>query len=289
MPTRMIRVVALGAVVSCLLAMACFQSPQTVLERLLDSRRLSAEMLVQFEKTLEAGNRAVLADTDQASATAARDVDQATQALRSDAKVLADDLAALDYQPEISLLQEFSEKLDEANTTSREILRLAALDTNVKAQKLSSGASQDAAARFAAALEPIRSGKDARTHAIASDAVAALREIQVLQTPHIAEAQDAVMDRLEVSMREEESTVRRSLAELGASAETRAASREASQAFDNFLEQHVQILELSRRNTNVKSLALSLGQERTLAAQCEERLRALQQALEQRDISGGHR
>jgi hypothetical protein len=45
-----------------------------------------------------------------------------------------------------------------------------------------------------------------------------------------------------------------------------------------------QIIALSRRNTNVRSLALALGQKRTLTAACEEDLRALQDALAARDF-----
>ena len=40
-----------------------------------------------------------------------------------------------------------------------------------------------------------------------------------------------------------------------------------------------EIVKLSRRNTNVRSLALSLGRKRTLTAQCDDDLRALEEAL----------
>jgi len=43
---------------------------------------------------------------------------------------------------------------------------------------------------------------------------------------------------------------------------------------------------LSRRNSNVRSLALSLGQKRTLTARCEETLGALQDALAKRGFGG---
>jgi hypothetical protein len=39
------------------------------------------------------------------------------------------------------------------------------------------------------------------------------------------------------------------------------------------------IIALSRRNTNVRSLALSLDEKRKLTGPCEETLRALQAAL----------
>jgi hypothetical protein len=42
---------------------------------------------------------------------------------------------------------------------------------------------------------------------------------------------------------------------------------------------NAQIIALSRRNTNVRSLALSLNQKRPLTTACEETLHALQDAL----------
>ena len=43
-----------------------------------------------------------------------------------------------------------------------------------------------------------------------------------------------------------------------------------------------QIIALSRRNTNVRSLALSLDQKRTIIVACEDDLRALHDALARR-------
>jgi hypothetical protein len=40
-----------------------------------------------------------------------------------------------------------------------------------------------------------------------------------------------------------------------------------------------ELIVLSRRNSNVRSLALSLGRKRVVTADCEDRLRALEQAL----------
>ena len=50
-------------------------------------------------------------------------------------------------------------------------------------------------------------------------------------------------------------------------------------------ELNAQLIALSRRNTNVRSLALSLGQKRMLTATCEDSLRALQDALGKRGFS----
>ena len=49
-----------------------------------------------------------------------------------------------------------------------------------------------------------------------------------------------------------------------------------------FLAVHRQILALSRRNSNVRSLELALGQHRLLALECQDSLRALAEELQKR-------
>lgn len=46
----------------------------------------------------------------------------------------------------------------------------------------------------------------------------------------------------------------------------------------------VEIIDLSRRNSNVRALALSLGRKRTLAAECDAELQALREALAQHEF-----
>jgi hypothetical protein len=59
-----------------------------------------------------------------------------------------------------------------------------------------------------------------------------------------------------------------------------------SEALNRFVDLNKQIIDLSRRNTNVRSLALSLDQKRTITPKCEESLRALQDALSKRGYNG---
>ena len=113
-------------------------------------------------------------------------------------------------------------------------------------------------------------------------AVEAVREIQVLEGPHIAEADDAVMTKLEQDMDGLRSASRAALGELtglagkGPPDEHLAA---ASGALARFEETHAQIIGLSRKNTNVRSLALSLGRKRTVITACDVSLAALQSSL----------
>ena len=53
----------------------------------------------------------------------------------------------------------------------------------------------------------------------------------------------------------------------------------ALSALDHFKDISAQIVQLSRRNSNVRSLELSLGSKPALSTACDESLHALQNAL----------
>jgi hypothetical protein len=61
-------------------------------------------------------------------------------------------------------------------------------------------------------------------------------------------------------------------------------NEKASLVFSTFMEVNKEIVRLSRMNTNVKSLQLSLGRKRNVAAQCEEILNSLQRAIQSRSF-----
>ena len=106
----------------------------------------------------------------------------------------------------------------------------------------------------------------------------------MLEAPHIAEADDTKMTRIEGEMARLESEVRSTLTalEVGVRTENVQTLKVAAEALDRFLGLNAQLVALSRRNTNVRSLAMSLGQKRTLASACEYSLRALDEKLAKR-------
>jgi hypothetical protein len=124
--------------------------------------------------------------------------------------------------------------------------------------------------------------------ALASTAVLAVREMQVLQAPHIAEAEDAAMTRMEKQMATSEGVARHAIETLDSLVPltSRPQLSATIAALDGFMRLNAEIIVLSRRNSNVRSLALSLGQKRMLTAQCDETLRALQDSLAKRGFSG---
>ena len=96
-------------------------------------------------------------------------------------------------------------------------------------------------------------------------------DIQVLQAPHIASAEDAAMTRMEQQMGSSEAAARKALVELRAALPPNTAAQldAASAALDRFKTIHKEIIVLSRRNSDVRSLALSLGEKRKVTAECE--------------------
>jgi hypothetical protein len=262
-----------------------------VLEQLSEARRLAAELLVQFTKASDAANRAVMADTDEASVRFAREAEQATQQVQQDADALAPILQALKYEHETRLLDEFASRFAEYRTLDRRILDLAVENTNLKAQRLSFGPAQDAANAFRDALQSVAPAAPTdrwRVEALAAQAIGTIREIQILQAPHIADADEAVMTRMEQQMGASETAARQALESVAplASPSSRPRLAAAKGALDRFMDLNAQIIALSRRNTNVRSLALSLDQKRAIIAGCEQSLHALRDALAKRGYTG---
>ncbi len=266
-------------------------SADTSLARLMEGRRLAAQLRVQFSQAADAANRAVMADSDTTSTAFAREAEQRSQAVEQDADALAPLLAALRYADEARLLEEFRGRFAEYRALDRDILRMAAEGTNLKAQRLSFGAARDAAEAFRdglAAVAPADPAADRwRVQALVAAAVLGVREIQVRQAPHIAAADDAAMARMETEMAAAEAAARTALGTLASLVD--AASRPrlagATAALDRFIVVNAEIVALSRRNTNVRSLALSLNQKRVLTAACDESLRALADALGKRGFT----
>ena len=260
----------------------------TVFERRFEARHLVADLLVQFTKGADASNRAVMADTDEKSLLFTREAEQATEAVQKDIGTLGPILQELSYADETRLLEAFVSRFAEYRALDRRILDLAVENSNLKAQRLSFGPAQEAADAFRDAVESVVSSAAANdtwhVQALVAMAVTTVREIQVLQAPHIADADEAVMTRMEKRMATSETGARKALETLTRLVPPASRPRltAASAALDRFMELNGQIIALSRRNTNVRALALSLDQKRTITVACEDSLRTLHDALAKR-------
>ncbi len=282
---RFATVIVLAGVTAC-------GDVNAALERLSEARHLAADLLVEFTKASDATNRAVMADTDAASVAFAREADLTKQTVHKDAASLRLLLAGLGYTDETRLLDTFGQQLGAYEAVDRQILDLAVENTNLKAQRLSFGAAQAEVDRFEQALDGIAvaSARDAwQARALRASAVSAVREVQVLEAPHIAAPDDASMAGLEVRMKTQEATARSALSALSSigGAQARPALATATDALNRFRDFNAQIIQLSRRNSNVRSLALSLDEKPRLAQPCEQTLRALSDALGHRGYPKG--
>jgi hypothetical protein len=267
---------------------ACGPAPEAALTQLMEARRLAADMRVQLHRSAGGAQRAVMADADDVAAGFAREAEEATRALEQDLQSLEPILERLRYADELALAREFGRSFAELRALDRSLLALAVENSNAKAQRLAFGPAREAADAFCARLEAAaRSAPRAsalRAGLLAARAELAVREIQALQAPHIAEAEDAVMTRLEEQMAASEAAARASLEELSrlldpAVREELASGREQ---LERFAAIHRDLVALSRQNTDVRSLAVALGNKRRLTAACDETLVALQDALAKR-------
>ncbi len=267
----------------------------TAFERVQEVRRLNAALLVHFLKASDAGNRAVMAETDELSKTFAQEAEDATEAAQKDADMMAVLLQGLGLAREASLLDDFRTKFADYRAIDRNILELAVENTNVKAQRLSFTTAQQTADTILDELETIGRWEASTPQiwhikALLYEALARVREIQVLQAPHIAERNDVAMTRIEKRMFAAEDEARRKLKALegliGPTSVSLPRLTAAETALVRFGEINADIVRLSRRNSNVRSLALSLDQKRKIAAACEASLRALQDALAQQGFMG---
>jgi hypothetical protein len=276
-------------IVACICAAGCRAGGD--LERLITARGLAAEILVQFTKAADAANRAVMADTDETSTVYAREAEQAGAAVEKDSDLLAALLRGLGFSNESTLLNEFRGRYAEYRALDRSILALAVENTNLKAQRLSFGPGRTAADEFRDSLQSLAAASAAnrwQMKALAATALADARNIEALQGPHIAEADPAVMTGLEQQMAASEASARGAMMTLAGLIQPAARARleAAAAAFDRFMKINSEIVALSRRNTNVRSLALSLNQKGILTARCQESLRALVDALANHRLSG---
>jgi len=226
-----------------------------------------------------------MADTDDASVAFAKESQAALQLVEKDSARLAALLDALQLNPEARDLEQFKSRFAEYKALDQRILALAVENTNLKAQALSFGPATQAANEFRDALGSLSARVPAKDRCevmdVVAKAVTAVREIQVLQAPHIAERDDAAMTKMEKEMADLSVVARQALKSLEelAPPSTGPSLAAARAALDKFDGSSRQIVALSRQNTNVLSLDLALRKKPALTAACDERLGAIQGQL----------
>ena len=234
-------------------------------------------------KASGASDRAVMADTDEQSIVFAREARTALQVVQHDIVALTPRLQRL--QVNDAPMREFTSRFEQYRTVDQDILELAIENTNLKAQRLSFGPVREVADSLRDDLQKIAGGAARKdrcdVEALVAQAIQSVREIQVIQAPHIAEADEGVMTRMEAEMAKLEATAAGALKSLAerVGPDARPTLTAATATFTHFNALSRELVALSRRNSNVRSLALSLRRKPALIAGCDAALAALQEAL----------
>jgi hypothetical protein len=282
-------ILVLTALTTCL---ACRTNGKAAFVQLAEARQLAAQLRIDFAKASDESNRAVMAETDEESIAFARAAEASTRAVNTAMTELSKRLADLGDPGNAELVQRVRERFERYQAVDKEILKLAVENTNLKARRLLFGPVAEAANEFCRTLQAFASAAPDSTARRIGDsafrAQLAVREVEVLEAPHIAEAKNPEMDHLEQEMASRQTIAREALSfiEKSARPQDRSALDAAKTALDSFDMLSRQLIALSRRNTNVRSLELAMRQKPPLTAACDESLAALQTALANQGFTG---
>jgi hypothetical protein len=248
-----------------------------------------SQMRINLHKSVEMEKNAVMALTDEESQDYAGQSLASSAAVEQDLTQIQSLVDATHLQDEEKFVNEFKNCWMEFRRLDQIILELAVQNTNLKAAFLSRGKGAEAMQRFERALKEVmrltsQTPKEDRVAAIAWHAIAACGQILNMHGSHIAEISNEKMDQIEMQIKMEEKEVLLSLEELLGSIdkENQQTLLPAKTAFSEFMDVTAQVLEFSRKNSNVKSLELSIGKKRIISTQCAEVLAAFQNAVKSR-------
>ena len=230
----------------------------------------------------EAEKSAVLAVTDRDSQAFADQARAATAEVERLRKTLGELFAADASPKEKDLLASFSGLFADFQQVDRELLALAVKNTNIKAFALAFGPAAQAAKETDSALSRFlaeHATSPQRVLLLAASAQAAVLRLQTRLAPHIAEQSEQKMDEMEALMATDDREVRAAFDGLAAPLRANPDLAAARSSYERFSELRTQILALSRENTNVRSLAISLDQKRKAMWMCQDALHALQQEI----------
>lgn len=252
-----------------------------------------AQMRIDLLTAVEAEKNVLLAETVQAAgdfADKARKASDAVEKGRVELEAISRSDAIL---PQAELLAQFSKAWTEFRTIDAVLLELAVQKTNDQAARLSATRGLDLLLSFQKSLESAMfRGPQAAAGATGSQflpvqcfkAYAGAATILGLQAPHIAEAEDANMDALEARIAASAAQTRAALdaAQSAAPGTAKADLEQARAVFEEFMAVNAKVIALSRINSDVKSLALSMERKRMVAASCLDTLGGLQDSINER-------
>ena len=198
-------------------------------------------------------------------------------------------LEALTYQIELKRLDGFKARFEEYRRLNEDTLLARPREhQRAELQRLSFGPSVEAADAFHRAIDAaVRQAPEPVGCAAGEQgarAWASVLEIRALYPRHIAEAEDAEMIRMEAAMAGAAAGARAALERAGPSAAGFPLARGSTDRAGSLHGRPRRDLDLSRRNSNVRALALAIGRKRTVAADAEAQLMAVEEGLEHHEL-----
>ncbi len=252
--------------------------------------QLVSAMQTHLNTSVEAEKSAVLADTDEASHTSAVQAQQASDAVEADRRKLGTLINAGSSDAEQKAFRQFSLCWEKFQQIDRELLPLSEQNTNIKAYDLSHGAADVAMNHLEVVLKQITENLQTPSginvceiRELASRIMIAALKIQVLQSPHIAESDETRMNAIETQIHTCDQKVHDALSRLSGLIGADAV-KSVETAYADFWRINTEILKLSRQNSNIRSMVMSLGQKRKATAECQDTLTALETLLQNRSF-----
>jgi len=245
-------------------------------------------MQLDLASASEAEKSAVLAITDEDSLTFADQARAASAKVEQGRRELGE-LLPVSGSPtgEPELLAQFSTAFAEFQRIDKELLALAVKNTNLKAYSLAFGPAATVLKAMDAALARLTT-EDAQVLRFADHARIAAWRLLTLIPPHIAEEDENKEDALEALMAIEDAKVHQCLDGLAAlpKISSNPELTTARTRYADFTQIKTRIIALSRENSNVRSLSISLNQKRKIMLVCQDALSALRQAILAEPIAG---
>jgi len=236
--------------------------------------QLVSRMRADLYAAAQSEKQAVMAETDEDSQGFAQQARNATERVEG---LLREFKGLPKLSPEEgALIDRFEASFAEYRKVDEEVLALAVQNTNLKAFALSFGKAAVALDEMEQALRPLLDGPNDKTARQAQRALAEVLRIQSRHAAHIMGKTDPRMDTLDAGMAASNKAARSALATLGKD------GANALAAYERYWEFNGKIVALSRQNTNVRSLALSLERKTTVLAACGEALRVLEENIQER-------
>jgi hypothetical protein len=271
------RSIALALVVAVL---GCGGEP--ALLRQIRKERLINDIRHALLESVAAEKSAVLATTDEESQSLALE----TQRLAADVNRMRGELrpliAADDRPQEIEKLDAFDSAWARLEDVDERLLALAVANTNLKAARLSAREGAASLDRFVDTNAAMQGATTdfATIRGLSQASVAALR-VHGLLMVHIPSADDAEMTRLEQRIDALSKEVDGGLVHARDSGQLSPEQlATASQAWSDYRRVLVEVLRLSRENTNVISFDVSIHEKRDATNACLSALAALMSAVQ---------